>query len=239
MDLNIGELMRMDYAIAALAGALAMFIVERVLKRLRRTRFQRRKRLAAPSRVLLLVGFLALAFSAWQYYWYCSVVWPMDGFYAIRDTVISRSLPVSTAPRGLEAIDSLRGRVSSVIDGDSLELRGADSTRYEIRLHGVDTPEWNQPYGDNAERALSRKLRNRIVTVEAQDIDSYGRLVGTVLYDGENINLQMIREGHGWWYREYARGEQELARAEEAAREAGLGLWRQPEPIPPWEWRRR
>ena len=42
--------------------------------------------------------------------------------------------------------------------------------------------------------------------------------MGTVYQDGENINLTMVSEGHGWWYRQYAKSAGELEDAEKAAR---------------------
>jgi len=131
----------------------------------------------------------------------------------------------------------LVGRVTRVVDGDSLEVRVAGN-EFPIRLHGIDTPEYDQPYGKDATRALARKLERRTVIVNIVDIDSYGRLVGTVYHQGENINLTMVAEGHGWWYQQYAGSEEHLEDAEQAAREEGLGLWSNADPVAPWDWRR-
>ena len=132
----------------------------------------------------------------------------------------------------------LVGQVTEVIDGDSVEIQ-VDGSTYTVRLFGIDTPEHGQSHGNVAARALSRKLDRRQVGVNIEDIDSYGRLVGTVYYRGENVNLSMVAEGHGWWYRQYAPANHALRDAEAAAREAGLGLWASPAPVAPWEWRRR
>lgn len=132
----------------------------------------------------------------------------------------------------------LVGRVTDVVDGDSFEMRVNDLT-VEIRLHGVDTPEYDQPHGDAASRALSRKISRRNIFVEVLDIDSYDRLVGKIYRDGEYINLYMVEEGHGWWYEQYARSDRDLRQAQQSAIEAGLGLWADSNPVAPWEWRRR
>ena len=42
-----------------------------------------------------------------------------------------------------------------------------------------------------------------------------------------------------WWYRKYAPGNAELEQLESEAREAQRGLWADPQPVPPWEWRKR
>ena len=131
----------------------------------------------------------------------------------------------------------LVGRVIKVVDGDSLEVRVAGN-EFPVRLYGVDAPEYGQPHGGDATRALTSKLARRTVLINIVDIDSYGRLVGTVYHRGENINVSMVAEGHGWWYRHYARSEDHLEDAEYAAREAGLGLWSKADPVAPWDWRR-
>jgi len=130
----------------------------------------------------------------------------------------------------------LVGRVSRVIDGDSVEVQ-VGGNEFPVRLFGIDTPERDQPHGDAATRALTGKLDSRTVAVSIADIDNYGRLVGTVYHRGHNINLEMIAEGHAWWYRQYAGSAGELEAAEQAAREAGLGLWAGREPVAPWQWR--
>lgn len=132
----------------------------------------------------------------------------------------------------------LVGRVTGVTDGDSFDLQVNDFD-FEIRLHGVDTPEYDQPHGDEATRALSGKIDRRTVLVRVQDVDDYDRLVGRVIHQGEDINLAMVREGHGWWYRQYARNDEGLEAAEQQARNARLGLWAAPDPVAPWDWRRQ
>ena len=143
-------------------------------------------------------------------------------------------------PRFVEPGESrfeLVGRVSRVADGDSLEVR-VDGSEYSIRLYGIDSPEGDQPYGRDASRALARKLNRRTVLINVVDIDSYGRLVGIVYHEGENINLTMIAEGHSWWYRRYAESEDHFEDAEKAARQARSGLWSDTDPVAPWDWRR-
>ncbi len=60
-----------------------------------------------------------------------------------------------------------------------------------------------------------------------------------VLPDGRMLNRELVREGFCWWYREYAAGDATLERLETAAKEARRGLWVEPSPMPPWEWRHR
>jgi len=125
-------------------------------------------------------------------------------------------------------------KIARVVDGDTIEL--SDGTR--VRLHGIDTPERNQPYGKEATRELNRLL-GRSVYVEATDTDRYGRTVAVLwTSDGVNVNLEMVCRGAAWWYERYARGNTELRECRASARESNLGLW-DGDPVEPWVWRRR
>ena len=59
-----------------------------------------------------------------------------------------------------------------------------------------------------------------------------------VLLGGRYINREMAEEGMAWYYRDYAVGEYDLDEAESNARRGRRGLWKDPAPQPPWEWRR-
>jgi endonuclease YncB( thermonuclease family) len=132
----------------------------------------------------------------------------------------------------------LEGRVSSVRDGDSV-LISIDNRRAEIRLHQIDAPEYDQPWGKQAGRALARKIDRASVRVEVVDVDQYERLVGTIYRNGRDINREMVREGHAWVYRRYLT-DRSLLKDEKQAQRAKLGLWANDrKPIAPWDWRQR
>jgi endonuclease YncB( thermonuclease family) len=131
----------------------------------------------------------------------------------------------------------LRGRVTRVIDGDSLRLSLEGGGRWEARLYGIDAPEHDQPHGPAAERALAWKVLWREVDIEVVDVDSYGRQVVLLYRRSGNINLQMVCEGHAWWYVRYAPDDTELKGCQNLARVQKLGLWAAGDPVPPWEWR--
>ena len=67
--------------------------------------------------------------------------------------------------------------------------------------------------------------------------DRYKRILGTIYLDGRWINKEMMAEGWAWHYTFYST-DQELAKAEAAAKEAKKGLWVDPNPIPPWDYRK-
>jgi endonuclease YncB( thermonuclease family) len=133
----------------------------------------------------------------------------------------------------------LTGRVVRVADGDTVSILDRNNEQHKVRLYGIDTPERDQPHGQSAKRALSNLVDDQQVGVVVVETDSYGRQVGTLYRAGTNINLAMVSAGHAWWYQYYAPHERHLALAEQKARQQGLGLWSNPRPVPPWDWRRR
>ena len=139
--------------------------------------------------------------------------------------------------------DTLSGRVVRIVDGDTLVLLVAGNVQERIRLAGIDCPERKQAFGTRATNALARLAAGEDVTIEWGKRDRYGRIVGKVIVDGEDVDLTLVREGMCWWFRKYAHEQTSADRvlyenAERKAREERLGLWRDPHPVPPWEWRR-
>lgn len=137
----------------------------------------------------------------------------------------------------------LKGRVVVVVDGDTLVVLDSSNTQHKIRLAGIDCPERKQPWGQRAKQALSDQVFNNQVTVEWDKVDRYGRTVGKILTDDRDVNLALVRDGMCWWYRKYAGEQSPVDRglyeaAETAARDKRRGLWTDPDPVPPWEWRR-
>ena len=132
----------------------------------------------------------------------------------------------------------ITGRVVRVADGDTISVLDASNTQHKIRFHGIDTPERDQPHGPAAYRTLSDMLAGETVGIVVIDTDEYGRTVGVVYLEDVNVNLELVKAGHAWWYRQYAGRDGELRAAEQEARQARLGLWADAEPVPPWDWRR-
>lgn len=123
-------------------------------------------------------------------------------------------------------------------DGDTITVLSAGQP-VKVRLAGIDCPEKGQPFGKRAKQYTSDVCFHTIVTVRITDHDRYGRTVGVVtLVDGRELNRDLVEVGLAWWYRKYAPGDKELEKAEEEAQELKVGLWREPNPVPPWEWRR-
>jgi endonuclease YncB( thermonuclease family) len=152
------------------------------------------------------------------------------------------ALAGTAAPTPLAAQDIvLQGRVLRIIDGDTVRV-SLSSGPINIRLHATDAPERRQPWGPEATAALSQHIAGRAVELEViEQRDGYGRMVARIFVDGRDVNAWLIRQGHAWAYRQYARRtDGDLCDLEARARQARRGLWGLPTNtrIAPWEWRR-
>jgi len=138
--------------------------------------------------------------------------------------------------------DTLHGRIVGVADGDTVTVLDATNTQWKVRLMGIDSPEKKQPFGNKSKEHLSSLVFNKQVTVDYSKQDKYGRTVGKILVDGKDANLQQIKAGLAWHYKKYQK-EQSIedrltyAQAEEQARTEKQGLWIDPDPTSPWDWR--
>jgi endonuclease YncB( thermonuclease family) len=140
---------------------------------------------------------------------------------------------------GFGSAEEFSARVVWVHDGDSFAAQ-TDLGRVEVRLFGVDAPEGGQPFSRQALKFVMAEAKNRLVVVRAVDEDSYGRIVAWVsLPDGRLLNHVLVAEGLAWRYRRYAPDDVDLIRLESEARKNRRGLWSDPKPVPPWEYRRR
>jgi len=153
--------------------------------------------------------------------------------------VQATSTPAATAAPATTAV---QGRVVRVLDGDSLLLRIEGQGVRGVRIAGIDAPEKGQPFADVARRALLAKLDDREIRVEVVKTDFFQRLVGRVFVEGRDAGLAQLHAGLAWHFKRYDADlapaqRRHYAQAERQARLRGLGLWRDPAPVPPWEHR--
>ena len=161
----------------------------------------------------------------------------------IRLKATALALLLSLSAFGAAGAGSLvSGKVIGVLDGDTVEMLDASKTTHRIRLAGIDAPEKAQPFGQRAKEHLSDLVFGKQVVAQAGKSDRYGRTVGKVMVTGVDANLEQVKTGFAWHYKQYA-SEQSVSdralysSAEEEARSTRVGLWRDPKPMPPWEWR--
>jgi endonuclease YncB( thermonuclease family) len=129
------------------------------------------------------------------------------------------------------------GRVIAIADGDTLTVLDGAKQRHRIRLAEIDAPEKGQPFGTKARENLGSKVFGKAVRVEVVDVDAYHREVGRIYLGERLINREMVQDGFAWDYRAYDKSG-EFGGVEADARRHRRGLWADPHPVPPWEWRR-
>lgn len=133
--------------------------------------------------------------------------------------------------------DSGNYRVSQVADGDSFSLM-KNRTEVRIRLYGIDCPERKQPFNREAEKFTRAMLQRGKIRFTKVDLDRYGRTVAWVFVGSLNLNEELVRHGLAWHYKHHS-NDRNLARLEDSARAVKAGLWSDPHPVPPWEFRKR
>jgi endonuclease YncB( thermonuclease family) len=138
--------------------------------------------------------------------------------------------------------ETITGHVVGVADGDTITVLDADKVQHKIRLAGIDAPEKKQAFGNRSKESLSDLVFDKTVNVETEKRDRYGREIGKVLVNGQDVNLVQVERGMAWFYRQYQREQSPNDRrlyeaAEDAARADKRGLWRDADPMPPWEFR--
>ena len=134
--------------------------------------------------------------------------------------------------------EKIKGIVTNVIDGNTIEISVGDHEKYKVLLHGIDSPEPGQNYSEQAKRLLSKLLYMKSVTILIHGKDRLGTRMGEILVDGaSDPRHTLIKEGLAWT------SEKEpivqLESLKEQARSAGKGLWQEENPIPPWIFRRQ
>jgi len=132
----------------------------------------------------------------------------------------------------------LVGRVVKIADGDTLTILDAGKHQQRIRLADIDAPERHQAFGSRSRQFLADLCFRKTATMEDLGLDRYGCTIGRIKCDGVNANKVQVERGMAWVYRRYAHPHSVLYGIESEARIRRVGLWADPHPVPPWEWRR-
>jgi endonuclease YncB( thermonuclease family) len=144
---------------------------------------------------------------------------------------------------GAAAYWTLEGRVVAISDGDTLTLLDREKKQHTVRLSGIDAPGKGQAVGARSRENLSRLVFDKQVQAHCHKKDRYGRQVCKVVRNATDVNLEQLRSGMAWWYRDYATEQSPedrmtYAAIEERARASRIGFWKDSNPVPPWEWRK-
>jgi micrococcal nuclease len=128
-------------------------------------------------------------------------------------------------------------RIVGIADGDTLTALSLGRRQVTCRLYGIDAPEKKQAYGQASKLSLAELTFGREAQIEIVERDRYGRSVCRIAVNGVDVNREQIVRGMAWIYRQYAR-DSAYDEAEAVARTRRIGIWREPEPTPPWDYRK-
>ncbi len=128
--------------------------------------------------------------------------------------------------------------VISVHDGDTLTVL-IDHHPVRVRLTDIDAPELRQPFGTRSRLSLSDMCFGKSAALDVRSKDRYGRTLAQVSCAGTDANAEQVRRGYAWIFTRYARADSPLYALQSEARAAHRGLWTDPSPVPPWDWRHK
>ena len=133
--------------------------------------------------------------------------------------------------------DDVYGIVFSIVDGDTYDILIEDNKKIRIRMEGIDAPETGMPFSQVSKNYLGKLCFNKNVKVNVTDLDNKRYIGFSYLDDGTELSHEMIRAGLAWHFTKYNK-DKDLAKLEIEARDAKIGLWKDNNPMPPWENRR-
>jgi endonuclease YncB( thermonuclease family) len=129
------------------------------------------------------------------------------------------------------------GRVTEVVKGDVLVVAHGEKPE-KVRAAGVDCPELAQPFGPEAKKFTSDLVLNKDVSVEQLGTDNEGKTIARItLSDGRSLDEELLTEGMGWYYEMHPGNSESLRRLAAKAITAKKGLWTDPAPLAPWDFR--
>ena len=134
-------------------------------------------------------------------------------------------------------INQATGIVTRIIDGDTFSMR-VKRKAIRMRLAQIDAPENGQKHFRQSQQSLRELIGKKSVSVYWREKDRYGRPVVQVVVEGKNVNVEQVKRGMAWVAPGYVK-DPFLFVLEGKARDAGLGLWKDNAPIPPWVWRKQ
>jgi endonuclease YncB( thermonuclease family) len=153
------------------------------------------------------------------------------------------------------------GTVVKIVRPDEIKVQKAENEIINVRIYGVDCPlvESGQFFGKDAFRYTSERLMGKIVKVQPlpgriegkwywpgirhldrlhweKNAQKYNRVIGLVYIDHESFGKELLSSGTAWWYKPFVPYERGYKYLEDQAKEAKLGLWAYPDPVPPWKY---
>ena len=131
------------------------------------------------------------------------------------------------------------GQVVRIHDGDTLTIQAGRGATV-VRLKDIDAPELSQPYGVASRGSLLALCPvGSYAEATGKDRDRYGRLIVSLNCGGQDAAVHQVRSGAAWVFRRYVRADSPLFLTEIEAKSAKRGLWANPDPVPPWQFRKK
>lgn len=109
-------------------------------------------------------------------------------------------------PRTANCKPTFSYKAVSVLDGDTF-IATDGNISFKVRIAAMDAPEKGQPYSKMAKNRLEQILKSKNVTIKpvGKGHDRYGRVLGHIFLDGQDVALMMIQEGLATYYRPFCR----------------------------------
>jgi micrococcal nuclease len=132
----------------------------------------------------------------------------------------------------------INGKVISVVDGNTVEFQTANNEIFKFVLSGIDAPELSQEFGEEAKKFLEKLVVGEEAVIIIEGKDRLGNRVGTLKYGKDkDPRPELLERGLAWTSEKNPKPEFENLK--EAAKSHEKGLWDQPNPTPPWTFRRQ
>lgn len=145
----------------------------------------------------------------------------------------------------------ITGTVAEVRDGDTISFcpkideECKSKERFEVDLWGIDAPEMTPKKQFHAEKAkdyLSSVAQSKVAILEVMETEDSGKRIAKLFVvgtDHSNLNVHLLMEGHAWSTAKDDMDALEYDLAQDYAKDRQLGLWREVEPVAPWDWRKQ
>ena len=137
-----------------------------------------------------------------------------------------------------QSLETISGKVVGVSDGDTIVVLLSDNRELRVRLEGIDCPEKKQEFGEKAKQATATLCWKKEVKIIKSGTDKYGRTLGFVYVDDLCVNEELLKMGLAWHYKKY-NSDPRYSQLEKNARDRKVGLWSQPDPEAPCDFRHK
>ncbi|MGD9628096.1 MAG: thermonuclease family protein [Pyrinomonadaceae bacterium] len=147
-----------------------------------------------------------------------------------------------SASKRKSGVGLVDGKVIRVENGDTITVQADGQEQYLVKLQAIDAPDLGQPYYEESKNSLTKLIRGKEVSVVVHATGPSGVMIGTVYRNGRDVSLSLLERGLAWHYVRFPYQQttanlKTYAEAQSIASAAGLGIWADASPVPPWVFR--